>query len=100
MLELSNNAVREIKALAEEGGLRFVAREGDDGGWIFDPSLADDPDEGDEVIERGGARVFLDPVAAEKLAELVLEVEAHGDHFHFDFVRQGGDDEDDGPAAA
>ena len=60
MLELSDNAVREIKELTQGGGLRFVAHEGDDGSTSFDPSLADEPEEGDVVVERDGARVFLD----------------------------------------
>jgi len=94
MLELSDNAVDEIKELAGDGGLRFVAQEGDEGSWSFDPSLADEPAEGDVVVERGGARVFLDAVAAEKLAEVILEIESHGDHVHFDFVHKDGEGED------
>jgi Fe-S cluster assembly iron-binding protein IscA len=31
---------------------------------------ATEPQEGDEVVERDGARVFLDPAAAEALARL------------------------------
>ena len=104
MLELSDNAVREIKELTDGGGLRFVASEGADGEWSFDPSLVDGPEEGDAVIERGGATVYLDPVAAEKLADVILEIESHGDHVHLDFrQKDGSGDEDDGggePAAA
>src|SRR5262249_57791596 len=105
MLELSDDAVRELKELAPTGGLRFVAHEDEEGSTSFDPSIVDEPEEGDEVVERGGARVFLDALAAEKLADLILEIESHGDHVHFDFVRQGGDDADedepdDEPSAA
>jgi iron-sulfur cluster assembly protein len=111
MLELSDDAVREIKELTESGGLRFVAMPGEEGSFTFDPSLADAPEDGDVVVERDGARVFLDALAAEKLADVTLEIESHGDHVHFDFVRNGGEDEaddgaeddggpDDGPAAA
>jgi hypothetical protein len=39
-------------------------------------------------VERDGARVFLDPAAAEALADQVLGVHAHGDHFHFTFDDQ------------
>ena len=94
MLELSDNAVDEIKELAGDGGLRFVAQEGEEGSWSFDPSLADEPAEGDVVVERGGARVFLDAVAAEKLADVILEIESHGDHVHFDFVHKDGEGEE------
>jgi Fe-S cluster assembly iron-binding protein IscA len=105
MLELSDDAVRELKELAGDGGLRFVAQEGEEGSWAFDPSLADEPEEGDVVVERDGAKVFLDAVAAEKLADVILEIESHGDHVHFNFAHKDGEDEDaeasdDGPAAA
>jgi Fe-S cluster assembly iron-binding protein IscA len=99
MLELSDDAVREIKALTTTGGLRFVAKEGEEGSYSFDPSVVEEPEEGDQVVERNGARVFLDALAAEKLADQILEIEAHGDHLHMDFIRQGGDDEDE-PAEA
>ena len=99
MLELADDAVEEIKELAGKGGLRFVAREGGDGDTYFDPSLADEPEDGDEVVERRGARVFLDALAAEKLADQILEVESHGDHVHFNFVPQD-EAQDDGAADA
>jgi Fe-S cluster assembly iron-binding protein IscA len=94
MLELADNAVTAIKELTETGGLRFVAKEGEGGSYSFDPSVEEQPEEGDQVVERDGARVFLDALAAEKLADQILEIESHGDHLHMDFVPQGGDDED------
>ena len=39
-------------------------------------------------MERDGARVFLGPAAAEVLADQVLAIHSHGDHFHFDFEEQ------------
>ena len=90
MLELSDDAVREIKDLVDDGGLRFEGREGADGSWEFDPSIADEPADGDQVVERDGARVFLDPAASEALADQVIGVHAHGDHFHFAFDDQAG----------
>jgi len=92
MLELSDDAVREIKELTGTGGLRFVAQDDEDGSTSFDPSLADEPEEGDVVVERDGARVFLDTAAAEKLADVTLEIESHGDHVHFDFRERGEQD--------
>ena len=97
MLELSENAVREIKDLTDSGGLRFVAHEDANGDWHFDPSLADEPEDGDEVVERAGVKVFLDASAAEKLTYQVLEIESHGDHIHFQFVPQGDEAGDGGP---
>jgi len=94
MLELSDDAAREIKELTGTSGLRFVAQELADGSTSFDPSIVEEPAEGDVVVERAGARVFLDPAAAEKLADVILEIESHGDHFHFGFTRKDGADGD------
>ena len=102
MLELADSAVKEIKDLAGDGGLRFVGKAGEEGSFQFDPSLADDPEGGDQVVERGGARVFLDALAAEKLTDQILEIESHDDHVHFNFLPQGGDESpanDDEPAS-
>jgi hypothetical protein len=95
MLELSDSAVREIRELTSTGGLRFEGVEEADGSVRFDPSIEEEPKEGDAVVERGGARVFLDAVAAAKLADRILEIESHDDHVHFDFPPQAGADEDD-----
>ena len=67
--------------------LRITAEETDDGVELQIDD-ATEPEEGDEVVERDGARVFLDSVAAEVLADQVLGVDAHGDHFHFTFDDQ------------
>ena len=84
MLELSDEAVT---ALAEIGPLRVTAEETDDGVEL-QIDEATEPQAGDEVVERGGARVFLDATAAEVLADQVLGVEPHGDHVHFTFEDQ------------
>ena len=92
VLELTDDAVKEIKELTESGGLRFVGKPIEDGGFEFEPSLADEPEDGDQVVEREGARVFLDALAAERLDDQILEISSHGDHVHFDFLPQGGDE--------
>jgi iron-sulfur cluster assembly protein len=100
MLELTDGAVKEIRELAGDGGLRFVGRPGEKGSFEFDASLADEPEDGDQVVDRGGVRVFLDALAAEELADQILEVEPHGDHVHFNFLPQGGGEspaDDDSP---
>ena len=84
MLEIHEDAVEPLK---EMGALRITALEADDGVELqIDDATG--PQEGDEVVERDGARVFLDTVAAEVLADQVLGVDAHGDHFHFTFDDQ------------
>jgi Fe-S cluster assembly iron-binding protein IscA len=84
MLQIDEEAVH---ALTEIGALRITAEETDEGVEL-QIDEATEPHDGDEVVEREGARVFLAPSAAEVLADQVLGVEAHGDHFHFTFDDQ------------
>jgi iron-sulfur cluster assembly protein len=87
MLQLTDDAIAAILELAGEGGLRFSGHEVDDEVELgIEPAAG--PEEGDETVERGGARVFLDAVASEALDDQVLDVEAHGDHVHFVFADQ------------
>ena len=86
MLEIAGDAV---EALKEMGSIRITAEEvGED--LELSIANADEPADGDEVVERDGARVFLDAAAAEALADQVLGIHAHGDHFHFTFDDQPG----------
>ncbi len=86
--------IRETNELDEEAGLRITARlDGEDVAIELD--LVDGPAEGDEVVEDGGARVFLDPESAGLLTEVELDVEEHGDHVHFEFSPRVGDDTDE-----
>ncbi len=84
MLQIADDAV---DALRELGGLRITAEEvdGEVELSIFD---ATEPQEGDEIVERDGVRVFLDAGAAEALADQVLGIHGHDDHFHFEFSDQ------------
>jgi Fe-S cluster assembly iron-binding protein IscA len=87
MLQIGEDAVA---ALREIGTLRITA-EDVDGETELSMDEAEEPLEGDEVVERDDVRVFLDPAASSVLADQILGVHAHGDHFHFTF--------DDQPAA-
>jgi Fe-S cluster assembly iron-binding protein IscA len=84
MLEIHDDAVEPLRGM---GALRITAEETDDGVELQIDD-ATEPREGDEVVERDGARVFLDSAAAKILAHQVLGVDAHGDHFHFTFDDQ------------
>jgi Fe-S cluster assembly iron-binding protein IscA len=84
MLQIDDEAVA---ALAQIGTIRITAEEVD-GEIEISIDDASEPSEGDEVIERGAARVFLDAAAAEVLDDQVLGVHSHGDHFHFSFTDQ------------
>ncbi len=81
MLEIAADAVDPLK---EMGAIRITAEAvGDD--LELSIANADEPAPGDEVVERDGARVFLDAAAAGALADQTLGIHAHGDHFHFTF---------------
>ncbi len=88
--EQAANVIREILEEADAGpeaGLRITGEvEGDETSLEF--SLADGPEDGDEVVRDKGATLFLDGVASEALADQTLDAEAHGDHFHFTFAEQ------------
>ncbi len=87
MLEIAEDAV---DALAGMGALRITATEVD-GEVEVAIEDATEPAEGDETVERGDAIVYLDPLAATVLADQILGVHAHDDHFHFSFDDQPGE---------
>ena len=95
MLALTDQAREVIKEIVEEGavapggGLRITAASEGNGDTALEFELADAPAEGDEIVAEDGATVFLDEVAASVLADMTLDVEAHGDHFHFSLGEQG-----------
>ena len=84
MLEIAEDAV---VALKEMGALRITAEEVD-GEVEIAIEDATEPLDGDATVERDGAVVYLDAAAAEALADQVLGVHAHDDHFHFSFDDQ------------
>lgn len=71
-LRLSEAAARQISAIAAGdpavGGLRVAVEGGGCSGFQYDIQLAPAPAEDDLVIERDGARVFVDPVSIPFLA--------------------------------
>ncbi|HEX5449935.1 MAG TPA: hypothetical protein VFW85_07750 [Gaiellaceae bacterium] len=84
MLQISDEAV---DVLREMGALRITGQEVD-GELELELTDATEAQEGDQTVERDGAKVFLDAASAEALADQVLGVHAHGDHFHFSFDDQ------------
>lgn len=89
MLQIDAEAVA---ALREIGTIRITA-EDVDGDVELSIDEATEPEEGDEVVEHAGGRVFLAPAAADVLADQVLGVHSHGDHFHFSFEDQPAEDQ-------
>ena len=89
MLALTHDAAAVIRSIVEqaevpeEGGLRITAEPVDDQQAALELSVAEEPESMDEVIEREGAHVFLEPVVAEALAYKVLDAEVEGGGVRF-----------------
>lgn len=94
MLTMTDRAAEVIENILEEsqagadGGVRISGTAEPGGEASLGFSLAEEPVEGDEVVRDRGAVVFLDEVARMMLDDKTLDVEAHGDHFHFSLEEQ------------
>jgi iron-sulfur cluster assembly protein len=81
MLTLTDGAVSAIKTLTSQPelpaqtGLRLVTQGG--GEESFQVTLAEGPIAGDQVVEEGGARVFLEPAAAAVLDDKALDAQVN-----------------------
>jgi iron-sulfur cluster assembly protein len=71
-----------------EGGLRITGTTDGNGDASLEFAVADAPVDGDEIVREGAASVYLDEVAATVLDDKTLDVEQHGDHFHFSLGEQ------------
>lgn len=85
MLQISDESV---EALRQIGDLRIRGIEAD-GEVELEIEEAAKPVTGDQLVERDGVKVYLDPVAASALDDQVLGIHGHDDHFHFSFEDQG-----------
>ncbi|MCU1638747.1 MAG: hypothetical protein JWL94_1394 [Microbacteriaceae bacterium] len=93
-LTLTETASTVVKAIAEQsvdsaaGGVRISGSEA--GTADFDITVVPDAETNDTIVENDGARVFLDPRAAETLAEAVLDAQVSDDGaVQFSVVAQG-----------
>jgi Fe-S cluster assembly iron-binding protein IscA len=85
MLQIAEDAVEAFRQMG--GALRIRGVESD-GEVELEIEEATEPVADDQVVERDGVRIFLDPVAASALDDQVIGVHAHDDHFHFTFDDQ------------
>lgn len=91
MLAISDTAAEAIRGFlvdAPDGsGLRIdaVGPPDENDETELEMTIADRPFDGDQVIEHAGARVFVSEALSGALSELMLDAEAHGDHYHFGF---------------
>jgi iron-sulfur cluster assembly protein len=81
MLTLTNGAVSAIKNLTAEpelpaqSGLRLMAPA--EGEASFQLTVVEGPVAGDQVVEEGGARVFVEPAAAAVLEDKALDAQVN-----------------------
>jgi iron-sulfur cluster assembly protein len=77
-IEISDKAAARIRAMTEEkatprGGLRLGVKGGGCSGLSYHVDWAAEPSRHDQVIERDGARLFVDPKSALFLAGTVVD---------------------------
>jgi iron-sulfur cluster assembly protein len=93
MLKITEQAQEAITSIVAGGdagpgaGLRISGTQSN-GETALDFDLAESASPGDETVAEGGAVLFLDETAAAVLDDKVLDVHAHGDHFHFSIDEQ------------
>jgi iron-sulfur cluster assembly protein len=89
MLVLTEQAIEAIRGIVQDselgpnGGLRIAGANADSGEAALEFELATEAQQGDQVVQDGGATVFLEETAGRILEGKTLDVHAHGDHFHF-----------------
>jgi iron-sulfur cluster assembly protein len=95
MLTITPTATEAIRVIVqssdapEEGGIRIsVAR--DEAQAALAISISAAPQEGDAVVDQGGAHVFLDETAASALDDKALDARIEGDQIAFQVVEQTG----------
>jgi len=93
MLKITDQAQDAIRGICVEGGagpdggLR-ISGAASNGETALDFEVVSEAPAGDDVVRDGGAVVFLDETAKAVLEDKVLDVHAHGDHFHFSIDEQ------------
>jgi iron-sulfur cluster assembly protein len=73
----------------EEGGIRISVAP-DEAQAALAISISAAPQEGDAVVDQGGAHVFLDETAASALDDKALDARIEGDQIAFQVVEQTG----------
>jgi iron-sulfur cluster assembly protein len=97
MLTLAPSAVEAVDSLLhrpevpDDAGLRISSA----GESRLTLEIAPEPAPGDQVIEEGGARVFVEPEAAPMLENVELEARTQGDQVAFGLTPQAGSDATD-----
>jgi iron-sulfur cluster assembly protein len=82
MLDITPAAVNQFKAFlaenqAEESGIRIFASKGCCGP-AYGMDIAEQASAGDQVVERDGLRLFIEPAAGSALAQVVIDYVPNG----------------------
>jgi Fe-S cluster assembly iron-binding protein IscA len=99
MLTITDNAAEVIKNLVaaselpEGSGLRIAAAASQDGNVPVELSLAETPNEEEQVVEQSGAQVFLDQGAAPYLEGKLLDVESDEEQLNFTLSESSSEQE-------
>jgi iron-sulfur cluster assembly protein len=93
MLKITEQAQEAISSMVADGGVGpdgglRITGSGSNGETALDFELAEAAVDGDAVVREGGAVLFLDETASAVLEDKMLDVHAHGDHFHFSIDEQ------------
>jgi Fe-S cluster assembly iron-binding protein IscA len=85
-LHVTSEAIEVLKRSLElsgidlgRGGVRLRAARGLGGGADVQVELADAPEDGEEVVERNGVRLFVDRDLSRTMPDAVVEVEPRHD---------------------
>lgn len=95
MLTLTSNAAEAVRTMAEakpelanDSGLRINAEPTGEGQVGFELTMVERPDEGDQVIEEAGARVFVEAETVVYLEDKILDATIAGDRVRFSLSEQ------------
>lgn len=94
MLTMTENAAEAVRAIADgcglepEPGLRIAPGEPTPEGTPLEIGLAAQAEPQDEIVESGGARIYLDPPAAQVLDDKELDASIDGDQVRFTIGQQ------------
>lgn len=89
MLELTKNTIKTVSELSEATGtrgLRIFRHRSEDGTVLG--ALVDRPSAGDEIVEEGGAFVFVDAASAQAFADKRLDTRVAGGRVHLNLLEQ------------
>lgn len=89
MLAISDTAAEAIKGivanpeLREGAGLRIATQGGESSAGALEVSVAEEPAATDQVVDEGGARVFVEADAVEMLDDKLLDAQIDGSRVGF-----------------